>query len=84
MFKDLSLLLAKAIPREGSIYDAKTIRSVFGYKQSVYLLDTVLCSTGIIRETKTTRVEINKEKVQKNNEAILERTKEDSGNSGSP
>lgn len=47
---ELSLLVAKAIPRSNCLYDAQSIKSIFCYSQSTYLRDTKLISFGLIKE----------------------------------
>jgi len=49
---ELSLLVAKAIPRTDSILDARQVKSIFGYRQSTYLPDTKLRTFGLIKETR--------------------------------
>lgn len=49
---ELSLLVAKAIPRSNTVYDARQIKSIFCYSQSTYLRDTKLISFGLIKEVK--------------------------------
>ena len=49
---ELSLLVAKAIPRSNTVYDARQIKSIFGYSQSTYLRDTKLYRWGLLEGVK--------------------------------